>query len=229
MTDRATKAAISDLKRRGIQLSMFDNVEDGVPVKVSLASLRQRFHGCTPEYITNVCHASCCRSSTEPTGVSITVGPEEKKARQAIRDRGGDVVNNLVVPRPGEKRCPNQDVSGLCLAHGTKGKPFGCYASPFTLTSNGGTVVVRNRYRLLKCYRDDRDGPAPPAYIAFRSALDTIFGKAEAERLCAIAANPDMTTPVAATMPVVSYLRLRGNTHTRKDGPAMITLTPVAT
>lgn len=36
----------------------------------------------------------------------------------------------------------------------------------------------------MKCYRDNRDGEPPPAYVAFRSSLDLIFGEAEAARIC---------------------------------------------
>ena len=51
------------------------------------------------------------------------------------------------------------------------GKPFGCIASPFTLTKRD-VLVVRNRYRLLRCYRDG----VLPAYRAFASSLVLLFG-----------------------------------------------------
>lgn len=64
--------------------------------------------------------------------------------------------------------------------HGSEDKPFGCIASPFTLNKQG-TLIVRNRYRLLKCYGDE---PTEPAYRVFRQSLDMLFGNEEATRLC---------------------------------------------
>lgn len=145
-------------------------------VKVSAANARQRFHGCTPEYVRNVCHGACCRSSTSPTGTLITIHPSEQAAVEAA---GGTVRDNLLVAV--NRRCSFQQ-NGLCGLHESDAKPFGCIASPFTL-NKGGTLVVRNRYRRLRCYRDDRDGPAPPAYHAFRASLDLIFGPTVAQQL----------------------------------------------
>jgi hypothetical protein len=147
-----------------------------VLVKVSAANARQRFHGCTPDYIRSVCHGACCRSTTSPTGTLITIHPNEQAAVEAA---GGTVRDNLLVPV--NRRCPFQH-DGLCGLHGQDAKPFGCIASPFTL-NRSGTLVVRNRYRRLRCYRDDRDGPAPPAYRAFRASLDLIFGPTVAQQL----------------------------------------------
>ncbi|GAB3467179.1 hypothetical protein [Actinophytocola sediminis] len=149
---------------------------DTVLVKVSAVLARQRFHGCTPDYIRQVCHGACCRSTTSPTGTLITIHPSEQAA---VEVAGGTVRDNLLVSA--NKRCPFQQ-DGLCGLHGDEAKPFGCIASPFTL-NRGGTLVVRNRYRRLRCYRDDRDGPAPPAYRAFRASLNLIFGPAVAQQL----------------------------------------------
>ena len=141
-------------------------------VKVSAASMRQEFAGCSPDYIRDVCHASCCRSSIAATGIIVTIHPTEQAAIKAV---GGVVVNGLLQPADGCRRCPFQSTeTHLCGLHDTPAKPFGCIASPFTLTRNGHTLIVRNRYRLLKCYRD---GDRIPAYIAFRASLDLIFGR----------------------------------------------------
>jgi Fe-S-cluster containining protein len=147
-------------------------------VKVSAASARQEFNGCDPDYIRTTCHASCCRSSTSPTGTMITVHPTEEAA---IRARGANVINGLLQPKPGAKRCPFQNTgTHLCDIHFTPDKPFGCIASPFTLTKNGQTLIIRNRYRSLKCYKD---GKRLPAYVAFRASLDLIFGNETAQRI----------------------------------------------
>jgi len=150
---------------------------DTVTVKVSAKNARLPFNGCDPAYIRDVCHASCCQSSTSPTGTMITIHPSEQATIEA---RGGVVVDGLLQPRPGEKRCPFKTDEHLCGLHFTPDKPFGCIASPFTLNKNN-TLIVRNRYRLLKCYDD---GKKIPAYQAFRASLDLIFGTDEAARIC---------------------------------------------
>jgi hypothetical protein len=149
-----------------------------VSVKVSAASARQRFHGCELNYIRNVCKGACCRSSTAAGGTLVTIHPSEQAAVEAA---GAKVQNGMIVSV--RKRCPFQEkTTELCGVHDTPAKPFGCIASPFTLNSSG-TLIVRNRYRSLKCFKDDRDGPAPPAYRAFRASLDIIFGADTAQRL----------------------------------------------
>lgn len=149
-------------------------------VKVSAASLRQTFHGCEPNYIRDVCHAACCHSSSSPTGTMVTIHRSEAAAIEA---RGGVVEDGLLLPRA-DRSCPFEGTDDhLCQLHDTPDKPFGCIASPLTLNSNG-TLVVRNRYRLLRCYKDTRpDGTQLPVYVAFRASLDLIFGQAEAQRI----------------------------------------------
>lgn len=148
-----------------------------IPIRLSRASLTLRFHGCTPEYIRDVCHGRCCRSSTDPSGTSVAVLPDEEAA---LRDRGAEVADGLLVPRA--RSCPFQCSGGLCGLHATPDKPFGCIASPFILTSRD-TLIVRNRYKLLKCHRDHKDSGLP-AYVAFRASLDLLFGPAQARGLC---------------------------------------------
>jgi hypothetical protein len=138
-------------------------------VTISVASMRQRFNGCDPEYIASTCHGACCRSSSG--GISVAVAPIEVKAlvaRGAVIDPDG-----FMAPDPATHRCPFQSITThLCGLHETPDKPFGCIASPFILTTRD-TLVVRNRYRLLKCYDDGR---RLPAYVAFRASLDMLFG-----------------------------------------------------
>ncbi|MGK2898570.1 MAG: hypothetical protein ACSLE9_07765 [Burkholderiaceae bacterium] len=145
------------------------------PVNISAAMARQIFHGCEPDYIANVCHAKCCESSTQPGGTLITVLPGEELA---LRARGGEIIDGLL--QPVARRCPMKTEADLCGLHDTPDKPFGCIASPWMLTKRQ-TLIVRNRYRLLKCYRDG----TLPAYRAFASGLVLMFGAAETERITA--------------------------------------------
>lgn len=184
-------------------------------VKISAKSARQAFNGCDPDYIRNVCHAKCCESSTSPTGTMITVHPSEQAAIEAL---GGVVVNGLLQPKAGCKKCPFKTGDNLCGIHFTGSKPFGCIASPFTLNAND-TMIVRNRYRLLKCYNDGRK---IPAYKSFRASLDLIFGQAEAERICKHldAGGGDITAKVSER----NYAMLKENDeikHKAKDSRAI--------
>ena len=147
-------------------------------VKVSAAMLRQTFHPCTPEFIEDTCQASCCQSSVAPSGIIVTIHPSEQAAIEA---RGGRVIDGLLLPKTGQKKCPFKTDRELCGLHGTGAKPFGCIASPFTLNPHN-TLIVRNRYRALRCYKAPG---AVPAYVAHRGSLDLIFGAAEAERIVA--------------------------------------------
>lgn len=107
----------------------------------------------------------------------ISILPSEELE---IKAAGGRVANGLLQSNPQTKKCPFKTPQDLCGIHFTDHKPFGCIASPFTLNKSG-TLIVRNRYKLLKCYKD---GARLPAYKAFRASLDLIFGAAEAERIC---------------------------------------------
>ncbi len=148
-------------------------------VKVSAASMRQEFNGCEPGYINEVCHGACCRSSTHPTGIRVALLPVE--ALRLAR-KGAIVMDGYLQPDPSVPgRCPAQTGANLCGLHGTDDKPFGCIASPFVLTAKD-TLVVRNRYRLLKCYRDGR---RLPAYVAFSASLRLLFGETVTAALAA--------------------------------------------
>lgn len=146
-----------------------------VPVVVSARSMRQRFNGCDPDYIRDVCHGACCRRSAG--GISVAVAPIEVAA---LVRRGAVVIDGMVQPAIGSGVCPFQHgMTHLCTIHDTGDKPFGCIASPFVLTSRD-TLVVRNRYRLLKCYDD---GQRIPAYRAFRASLVLLFGPRQTDVL----------------------------------------------
>ena len=156
-------------------------------VKVSAKSARLRFHGCEPGYIRDVCHGRCCEGSG---GLTVSVHQTEVAALENlgatfVRPPGLAVDSLLLSPRNPEARgaaqlCPFKTSDHLCSLHAAGPKPFGCVASPFTLNNND-TLIVRNRYKLLRCYDD---GPRLPAYVAFRASLDLIFGEQESARIC---------------------------------------------
>ena len=177
-------------------------VPDFATVKISAKNARLAFNGCDPDYIRDVCHASCCDSKTSATGTLITIHPSEETA---IEKRGGVVLDGLLQPKTGEKKCPFKNEVNLCGLHFTPDKPFGCIASPFTLNDNN-TLIVRNRYKLLKCYND---GPRMPAYKAFRASLDLIFGLDEAERICNELNNG--CDDINAQMPIENWKKLQEN------------------
>jgi hypothetical protein len=66
--------------------------------------------------------------------------------------------------------CPFKTAAGYCGTH--MSKPFGCRVSPFTL-NRSGTLIVRNRYRLLKCYKAKG---SLPAWRAHSQSLREIIG-----------------------------------------------------
>jgi hypothetical protein len=135
-------------------------------VKISGAQLQQMFQPCEPNYIKSVCHGACCQGSG---GLMVTVHESE---REAIGRLGGEVdESGMLRDKLCNGVCMFKSDDGLCGIHGDN-QPFGCKASPFTLNSNN-TLIVRNRYRMLRCYNTPQ---AVPAYKAHRWSLDQIFG-----------------------------------------------------
>lgn len=190
-----------------------------VEVRVSVASMLQRFHGCEPDFIRDVCHARCCDAPSRPGGTLVTIHRSEE---DAIRARGGTVEDGLLVT---DGVCTFKTDDHLCGLHFTPDKPFGCWASPFTL-NRSDCLIVRNRYRFLPCYVNGRGQPDdidtsdwPPAYVAFRGSLEAIFGEVATAALVrdveeAVAANgPSM---VRARMPERSYEALHANDETKR-------------
>jgi hypothetical protein len=173
-------------------------------VKVSAKSAHLPFHGCDPDYIRTTCHGRCCEGSS---GLMVVVHPTEQVA---IEQQGCTVARSCIIPsnpnQTGSKQlCPFKTSEHLCRLHDTPNKPFGCVASPFTLNKNN-TLIVRNRYKLLRCYND---GPKLPAYKAFRASLDLIFGDLEATRICCHLDNGG--GDIVALMPELSWIILRDN------------------
>lgn len=148
-------------------------------VNVSAACARLQFTQCGPACIQqNGCKGNCCDAPTRPSGCMVSIHPSEE-AR--IAKRGGRIVDGLLEPKPGARGCPFKE-DGLCTLHQSGEKPFGCIASPFTLNAHG-TLIVRNRYKLLPCYRGP--GAKGPAYRVFASSLILLFGEVEAARMTA--------------------------------------------
>jgi hypothetical protein len=148
-----------------------------ISIIVSGAMLRQMFHPCEANFITGTCRGRCCESSG---GIMVAVHATEQAAIEA---KGATVQNGFIVA-DSRGLCPFKTDDGFCGIHGRE-KPFGCQASPFTLNDNG-TLIVRNRYRALKCYACEG---ALPAYQAHAWSLEAVLGKAEAERVSLLAAQ----------------------------------------
>ena len=153
-------------------------------IKISNKMMKLRFNGCEPEYIENRCHASCCDSKSTKSGCLVTIHPSEviKMEPFTKEEAFGNfkIINGIIETTEGRKGCPFKlKENSLCILHGTEYKPFGCIASPFTLNPSG-TLIVRNRYKLLKCYNDGRK---LPAYRAFKGSLIELFGSVVTEAL----------------------------------------------
>lgn len=136
-------------------------------IKISNKSLKLKFQPCEPDYIKNVCHGRCCEGAN---GLMVTVHDSEIKRIEAIGAHlGVTVKNNFIVDKDKTGLCPFKTKEGLCSIH--EDKPFGCKAIPFTLNKND-TLIIRNRYRLLRCYNTPE---AIPAYKAHQWSLRQIF------------------------------------------------------
>lgn len=139
-------------------------------MKVSARSCRLKFIQCGPDCIAKGCTAKCCDAPTSPTGIRVYASPAE--ARQLTR-HGIKTVRGMIQPKPGCRVCPAKTEAHLCGLWQQPARPFGCIASPFMLNKNG-TLVVRNRYKLLPCYDKER---GKPAYVTFCGSLFAIFGQ----------------------------------------------------
>jgi hypothetical protein len=176
--------------------------------KVSAASARLMFTECGPACIEqNGCLGKCCDAPTRPSGCMVTVHATERPRIEAL---GAVVEGGFIQPRAGERGCPFK-VDGLCSLHATAEKPFGCVASPFTLNKSG-TLIVRNRYKMLPCYRGS--GAKAPAYQVFRSSLDLIFGAQEAARVCAHLEGGG--GDIYAEIPAANYAILTDNDQAKR-------------
>lgn len=139
-------------------------------IKISRAMLEQRFQRCEPEYIKSTCRGRCCEGTN---GLMVTIHPSEK---ERIEKLGAIIENGFIKDTEGNGICPFKK-GGMCSIH--EEKPLGCAASPFTLNKND-TLIIRNRYRILRCFKTPE---AIPAYEAHFWSLCRIFGEEEATRI----------------------------------------------
>jgi hypothetical protein len=163
-------------------------------VKISAKSARELFQGCDPNYIRDVCHGRCCwANNTGKETHSIPVFPEEE---ESLRAHGAKIENGFMVPANGGDRCQFQGIDGLCSLHADNAKPLTCWLSPFVF-NDSGTLVVKNRNRLLKCYQDETVAKTP-AYVAYRNSLVKIFGETAAEWICSTldTGSGDFSVPI---------------------------------
>ena len=188
-----------DLRREQIDANnaqALDILGATIPVKVSAAMLRQQFHSCEPAYVSGTCRGRCCESSN---GIKVTIHATEA---DKFRAKGAVVEGGFIVA---DERglCPFKTADGLCGTH--EDKPLGCRFSPFTL-NNSDTLIVRNRYRLLKCYNCEN---AEPAYKAHGWSLAQVFGEVEAARITKHL--DEGGGDLVAAMPAETYAVLRDN------------------
>ena len=196
-------------------------------VKLSSKMMQLKFMPCEPWYIESRCHGACCRSSVHKDGISVVIHPKETDNPNEYA--GKPLKDGFIVAE--NKRCPFQMKLGLCKLHpGPRGvtafietplgtpseKPFGCVTSPFTLNHND-TLIVRNRYKLLTCFRDAKIGQdkALPAYINFYPSLERLFGMMTSRRIREHfdRNGNDMTMRLARPM----YDMLKDNDNARKS------------
>lgn len=182
------------------------------PVKVNIAAMRQPFHPCTADFIRDVCQARCCRSSTDPTGIAVVVTPREAIA---LRRHGATVDDETGRVAPVDRRCPFQSAeTHLCGLHDTGDKPAGCTISPFTINANG-TLIVRNRYRLLPCFKADG---AQAVAVAHEHSLAAIFGADAAADIArmAVIGDDDVLEYDAPTAVVEMLQRKNANSKAQR-------------
>ena len=173
-----------------------------VPISVSGKMLRQEFHPCIPDYIKNVCGGRCCEGGD---AISVIVHPTEQAK---FVKKGAEIVDGYIQPDD-RGLCPFKSDDGFCRTH--EDKPIGCASSPFTFT-NKGTLIVRNRYRALGCYKCELG--KRPAYISHRWSLDHILGAAESARICALAESGADIMPATMDAGIAGAL---ADNHNRRN------------
>jgi Fe-S-cluster containining protein len=186
-----------------------------VPVRVNIAAMRQMFRPCDPDFIRDVCHAKCCRSTTDPTGIAVTVTSAEAVR---LRKRGAVIDDATGRIEPVDRHCPfeAQDGSHLCTIHADGEEPLGCVISPFTVNANG-TLIVRNRYRMLPCFK------APGAQfvaVAHRRSLEYVFGEENAALVIRLVEDERNGDGDCVTLPVPRAIvrMLHHKNHASKAG-----------
>jgi len=143
---------------------------DFVTVKLSGKMIWQQFHTCNSNYITTRCKGRCCESNK---GIKVVVHPNEAERIKAY----GVMLEDGYIKPDTRNLCPFKQDNGFCRIHNDK--PLGCKASPFSVNDKG-LIIIRNRYRLLCCYKDL---PKVPAFEAHRWSLQQLFGINETDNI----------------------------------------------
>ena len=161
--------------------------EEGVDVVISEKCARWEFQGCSEDYIRGTCNGRCCWT-TDEKGKTYTLIHVEEDQKEAIKKQGGCFRDDDIIQTGEDGKCVFQDkISGLCDLHcqqkedGESLKPRSCFISPWILSKNN-RLIIRNRYKLLRCFKTE---PKIQAYIAFASGLKMLFGDNEYDKIYA--------------------------------------------
>lgn len=162
----------------GFQLELQNAPPGQRLISVSVPAMFQKFHACSGDYIAKTCKGRCC--SSNGGNYSITVLPYEQERIEALGVR----VENGQMALGERVRCPFHTAEGFCSINDQK--PFGCNVSPFYFMhgERGPLLFVRNRFRMLICFRGGNCADKIPAYKAHPWALTYIFGADGYAELC---------------------------------------------
>jgi len=191
--------------------------DDGmVECSISVKTFKNTWHGCDPGWICSDdgCAGKCC----QPGGKGATVVVTDDEAKR-LRKRGIAIKNGAIDLGDG-RYCPCQDEDGLCKLHKTGDKPLTCVTEPLKVLSNG-TIVVRDRFFLLKCFKVG----GMPGYKAWEGAFKRLFGDSQTKRIQKeIEAGADKVTAkmdakLFETMVGLDSRRIsnRGGAYTRRE------------
>lgn len=172
-------------------------------IKLSVPMLKQMFHPCEISYIISTCKGRCCEGTNR---IMVIIHETE---REQIEKLGGKVENGFILP-DFRGLCPFKENKGTCKLH-PDDKPFGCKASPFTLNKNN-TLIIRNRYRLLRCYSCDN---SLQAYKVHAWSLQQIFGLDEYEKIVIKIENSNQS--IFAKIPFNHYQMLKDNDIKKRE------------
>jgi hypothetical protein len=183
-------------------------------IKVSALSCRLRFIACGPQCIAKGCTSRCCDAPSTDLGIMVSVHDSEVRGLKA---HGAKVTGGMLQPRPGERLCPFKTPEHLCGLWQKPERPLGCIVSPFMLNPKG-TLIIRNRYKMLPSY-DPVNGE--PAYRVFSASVVAMFGedqaKALVEHLDKGGGNMELSMP-AHVYEVMTWRE--GNLHATRAGPS---------
>lgn len=172
-------------------------------IKVSNKMMRQRFHDCNLNYIQNKCHGRCCQGSNK---LLVAIHPSERTFFEKL---GAEIdQDNFIIP-DGRGLCPFKQDDGACSIHDRK--PFGCAASPYTVNEKG-TLIIRNRYRLMPCYKAKKK---IPVYKAHKQSLIKVVGEENADYITNYL-NKGGKEDIKIKIPYSNYRKLVENDHFKK-------------